>query len=150
VGLSAKDKKAVLSLIEQAQLVYLLTRYPKKQVLDDARDVKRLEDGLEGMRAAAKTLPGSLKERHALIPWDELAQTPDSVDLLWRRAKRIAPTVIRELTPLLEGEPEAAFFLRPEEPKKRAAVKKATAAKKSAQPGRASGARRSANGEPSR
>lgn len=145
--LAGRDKKALLALIEQAQPVFLLTRYPKKQVLDDPADVKRLSDGLEGMRAAAKALPAALRERHAVIPWDELAQAPDSDDLLWRRAKRIAPTVIRELTPLLEGEPEAAFFLRPEEPKKRVAKK--AAPKKSAPAARPSSARRSSNGSPS-
>jgi hypothetical protein len=149
VGLPARDKKALLSLIEQAQIVFLLTRYPKKRVLDDPGDVRRLEDGLEGMRAAAKQLPGPLKARHALIPWDELAQKPDSADLLWRRAKRVAPTVIRELTPLLEGEPEAAFFLRPEAPAKRT-VKKVPAPRKTAGPGRSRVARRSSNGAPSR
>jgi hypothetical protein len=116
---SSRDKKTLLQLIEQAQLVYLLTRYPKKRVLDDAEDVKKLEGGLDGMRAAAKALPASLKEKHGMIPWDELADKPDTTDLLWRRAKRIAPTALRELMPLLEGEPEAAFFLRPEAPKTR-------------------------------
>ena len=145
--LAGRDKKALLALIEHAQPVYLLTRYPKKQVLDDKAGVKRLQLGLEGMRDAAKALPSALKERHAMIPWDELAQVADSDDLLWRRAKRIAPTVLRELTPLLEGEPEAAFFLRPEEPKKKSARK---AAPKKAPAARASVARRSSNGAPSR
>lgn len=153
MALAGRDRKAVLALIEHAQPVYLLTRYPKKQVLDDAADIKRLRDGLEGMRSAAKALPASLRERHAMIPWHELAQTPDSDDLLWRRSKRIAPTVIRELTPLLEGEPEAAFFLRPEAPKKRSTARKpagkAARTKAVARP-RASGGRRSANGTPSR
>ncbi|MDQ2951676.1 MAG: hypothetical protein M3R54_05380 [Chloroflexota bacterium] len=111
---SARDKKALLALIEQAQLVYLLTRYPRKQVLDDPTDVKRLGDGLAGMRAAAQDLSASLRDSHATIAWDELAQTPDTPELLWRRAKRLAPTVLGELVPLLEREPEAAFFLRPE------------------------------------
>ena len=146
--LAGRDKKALLALIEHAQPVYLLTRYPKKQVLDEPADVKRLQQGLEGMRTAAKALPTAVKERHAMIPWDELAQEADSDDLLWRRAKRIAPTVLRELTPLLEGEPEAAFLLRPEEPKRKSAAHK-TVLKKA--PGaRASGARRSSNGAPSR
>ena len=149
MALAGRDKKALLALIEHAQPVYLLTRYPKKQVLDEPADMKRLADGLEGMRAAAKALPAALKERHAMIPWDELAQRPDSEDLLWRRAKRIAPTVIRELTPLLEGAPEAAFFLRPEEPKRGTNVKKA-GPKETAAGVRASGGRRSANGTPSR
>src|SRR6185503_20191449 len=113
MAVAPRDKKTLLQLVEQAQLVYLLTRYPKKRVLDDAEDVKRLEDGLDGMRNAAKALPSSLKQGHAMIPWDELAEKPDTPDLAWRRAKRVAPTALRELVPLLEGEPEAAFFLRP-------------------------------------
>jgi hypothetical protein len=117
MAIAARDKRTLLTLIEQAQLVYLLSRFPKKRVLDDAADAKKLEDGLEGMRLAARDLPARMKEHHALIPWDELAQKPDTPELAWRRAKRIAPTVIRELMPLLEGEPEAAFFLRPEAPK---------------------------------
>src|SRR5689334_5891131 len=97
-----RDKKALLTLVEQAQLVYLLTRCPKKRVLDDAEDVKRLEGGLDGMRQAAQALPASIRTAHAMIPWDELAEKPDTPDLAWRRAKRIAPTAIRELMPLLE------------------------------------------------
>lgn len=110
---SARDKKAVLALLEQAQLVYLLTRLPKKQVLDDPKDVARLEEGLARMRAAARDLSASLRERHTGVQWDELAEKPDSPDLLWRRTKRLGPQVLRELRPLLVGEPEAAFMLDP-------------------------------------
>ena len=116
VAVSARDKKALLVLIEQAQLVYLLSRYPKKQVLDDAGDAKKLEDGLAGMRAAAKDLSAALRDRVTAVAWDELDKTADTPDLAWRKAKRLAPTVLRELMPLLEGEPEAAFFLRPGSP----------------------------------
>jgi hypothetical protein len=126
VPLSARDKKALLALIEKAQLVYLLTRYPKKQVLDDAGDVGKLETGLDEMRAAAKDLSAKIREDHALVRWDELAKEPDSPELAWRVAKRVTPTVIRELMPLLEGEPEAAFFLRPEAPEKKANAKTKT------------------------
>jgi len=114
VALTARDKKALLILVEQAQLVYLLSRYPKKQVLDDAGDVKKLEDGLAGMRTAAKDISSATKERASAVAWDELDKTADTPDLAWRKAKRLAPTVLRELVPPLEGEPEAAFFLRPE------------------------------------
>lgn len=113
---SARDKKALLTLVEHAQVVYLLSRYPKKQVLDDAGDVKKLEDGLVSMRAAAKDLSAATRERVTAVAWDELDKTADTPDLAWRRAKRLAPTVLRELVPLLEGEPEAVFFLRPEAP----------------------------------
>jgi hypothetical protein len=123
---SARDKKALLTLLEQAQLVYLLTRLPKKQVLDDPKDVARLDDGLAGMRAAAKDLSASLRESHTGVQWDELAEKPDTPDLLWRRAKRVGPQVLRQLRPMLEGEPEAAFMLDPtaETPKKTATAKK--------------------------
>lgn len=110
---SARDKKALLTLLEQAQLVYLLTRLPKKQVLDDPKDVARLEQGLAAMRDAARELSAALREKHTAVQWDELAATPDSPDLLWRRAKRVGPQVLRVLRPLLEGEPEAAFMLDP-------------------------------------
>jgi hypothetical protein len=131
VAPSARDKKTLLALLEQAQLVYLLSRYPKKQVLDDPKDVERLETGLAGMRAAAKELSPSLREKHTGVQWDELAAKPDSPELLWRRAKRLGPQVLRELRPLLAGEPEAAFMLDPtaQTPPKKAPVKKATAKK---------------------
>jgi hypothetical protein len=113
MAISARDKKTLLTLLEQAQLVYLLTRLPKKQVLDDPKDVARLDEGLAAMRAAAGDLSASLRETHAGVQWDELAATPDSPDLLWRRAKRLGPQVLRQLRPLLAGEPEAAFMLDP-------------------------------------
>jgi len=113
MALSARDKKALLALLEQAQLVYLLTRLPKKQVLDDPKDVARLEDGLAAMRVTARDLSLSLRETHTGVQWDELAAKPDGPDLLWRRAKRLGPQVLRQLRPLLAGEPEAAFMLDP-------------------------------------
>ncbi len=113
MAVSARDKKTLLTLLEQAQLVYLLTRLPKKQVLDDEKDVARLEAGLAAMRAAAGDLSPALRRQHAGVQWDELVEKPDSPDLLWRRAKRLGPQVLRELRPLLAGEPETAFMLDP-------------------------------------
>jgi len=131
---SARDKKALLALLEQAQLVYLLTRLPKKQVLDDPKDVARLEEGLAAMRGAARDLSAALREKYTAVQWDELAATPDSPDLLWRRAKRVGPQVLRELRPLLAGEPEAAFMLDPNAE----TVKKAKEASRRARPSPAS------------
>jgi hypothetical protein len=113
VAVSARDKKTLLALLEHAQLVYLLTRLPKKQVLDDPKDVARLEEGLAGMREAARDLSASLRDTHTAVQWDELAAKPDSPDLLWRRAKRVGPQVLRVMRPLLAGEPETAFMLDP-------------------------------------
>ena len=128
MAVSARDKKTLLTLLEQAQLVYLLTRLPKKQVLDDPKDVARLEESLAAMRAAARDLSASLRVTHTGVQWDELAAKPDSPDLLWRRAKRLGPQVLRQLRPLLAGEPEAAFMLDPtaEVTTKAKAVKSAT------------------------
>jgi hypothetical protein len=113
MAVAARDKKTLLTLLEQAQLVYLLTRLPKKQVLDDPKDVARLEEALAGMRIAAGDLSASLRDTHTAVQWDELAATPDSPDLLWRRSKRVGPQVLRVMRPLLEGEPETAFMLDP-------------------------------------
>ena len=113
MAVSARDKKTLLTLLEQAQLVYLLTRLAKKQVLDDPKEVARLEESLAAMRTAAGDLSASMRETHTGVQWDELAEKPDSPDLLWRRAKRLGPQVLRQLRPLLAGEPEAAFMLDP-------------------------------------
>jgi hypothetical protein len=134
VVVSARDKKALLTLLEQAQLVYLLTRLPKKQVLDDPEDVARLEEGLAAMRDAARELSTALREKHTAVQWDELAAKPDSPQLLWRRAKRVGPQVLRQLRPLVEGEPEAAFMLDP----KAETEKKAKEASRRAYPSPAS------------
>jgi len=125
MAVSARDKKILLTFLEQAQLVYLLTRLPKKQVLDDPKDVARLAEGLAGMRAAARDLSASMRDTHTAVQWDDLAAKPDSPDLLWRRAKRVGPQVLRVLRPLLEGEPETAFILDPAaESRTASAVKK--------------------------
>jgi hypothetical protein len=136
MAVSARDKKALLALIEQAQLVYLLSRLPKKQVLDDAGDVKKLADGLAGMRAAAKDVSSATKERASAVAWDELDKTADTPDLAWRKAKRLAPTVLRELVPMLEGEPEAAFFLRPEPTVRKTAARSGRASPRRGRAGR--------------
>ena len=133
MAVSARDKKTLLTLLEQAQLVYLLTRLPKKQVLDDPKDVARLEEGLAGMRAAAGDLSASLRDTHTAVQWDELAAKPDSPDLLWRRAKRVGPQVLRVMRPLLAREPETAFMLDPTaETKAKARADAKPAARKSA------------------
>jgi hypothetical protein len=137
VTVSARDKKALLTLLEQAQLVYLMARFPKKQVLGNAADVERLEAGMSKMRDAAKELSAPLRANQTGVQWDELLATSDSPDLSWRRAKRVAPQVLRELRPLLEGEPELGFILDPaaaaetkRPPVKKKTTVKATTAKK--------------------
>jgi hypothetical protein len=111
MAVPARDKKPLLTLLEQAQLVYSLSRLPKKQILGSPSDVARLEAGMGAMRTAARELSASLREKRTGVQWDELAATSDTPDLTWRRAKRVAPQVLREMRPLLEGEPEAAFVL---------------------------------------
>ena len=127
----AGEKKALLMLLEQAQLVYLLTRFPKKQVLSNPADALRLETGMTKMSAAAKDLSAALRAKQSGVQWDELLATSDSPELSWRRAKRVAPQVLRELRPLLDGEPELAFILDPAAaaPAKKQSVKKTTAKK---------------------
>jgi hypothetical protein len=65
------------------------------------------------MRAAAGDLSAALRDTHTAVQWDELAAKPDSPDLLWRRARRVGPQVLRVLRPLLAGEPATAFMIDP-------------------------------------
>jgi hypothetical protein len=116
-ALTARDRAATLAILENAQWVYALSRYPKKQVLDDAVDVKMLRDRIEAMRKASRELTAAQKKRTD-VPWDELDdQTDDTPETLWKVAKKVSPKVVAGLLPLVRDTPEAAFFISPE-PKK--------------------------------
>ena len=122
-GLTSRDRAATLAILENAQWVYALSRYPKKQVLDDEIDLKMLRDRIGAMRKAALEL--SLAQRKKLdVPWGRLEDDPDETpDMLWTVAKKVTPKVLAELRPLVSDTPEAAFLITPE-PKKTTAKKK--------------------------
>ena len=52
--LTARDRSATLAILENAQWVYALGRYPKKQVLEDPSDLKMLRARVEATRKAAR------------------------------------------------------------------------------------------------
>jgi hypothetical protein len=116
-ALTARDRKAALAILENAQWVFALGRYPKKQVLDDPVDVRLLRDRVGSMRKAAGELSAAQKKKLD-VPWakvdDETDETPDA---LWAMVKKVTPKLIAELRPLVSDTPEAAFLISPE-PKK--------------------------------
>jgi hypothetical protein len=132
-GLTARDRAATLAVLENAQWVYALGRYPKKQVLDDEIDVKMLRDRIGAMRKAAQNLSPALRKKIDL-PWGRLEDDPDETpDMLWTVAKKVTPKVLAELRPLVSDTPEAAFLITPETKKtaaKKKTKKKATTARK--------------------
>ncbi len=120
-GLTSRDRAATLAILENAQWVYALSRYPKKQVLDDEIDVKMLRDRIGAMRKAATDLSVAQKKK-VDVPWGRLEEDPDETpDMLWTVAKKVTPKVLSELRPLVSDTPEAAFLISPE---KKAPVKK--------------------------
>ncbi|HEY8786463.1 MAG TPA: hypothetical protein VIN63_08310 [Candidatus Limnocylindria bacterium] len=127
--LSARDRAAALAILENAQWVFTLGRYPKKQVLDDPVDVKMLRDRVEAMRKAAGQLSAAQKKK-VDVPWDKVAEPDETLDALWAMAKRITPKLITEMRPLVRDTPEAAFLISPEKktPAKKKAKKKKSAA----------------------
>jgi hypothetical protein len=127
--LTARDKAAVLAILENAQWVYALGRYPKKQVLDDPTDVKMIRERVEAMRKAAAGLSPAQKKKLD-VPWDKVdAQLDESPDALWAMAKKVTPKVLAELRPLVSETPEAAFLISPG-PKKAATKKKTATARR--------------------
>lgn len=121
-GLSARDRAATLAVLENAQWVYALGRYPKKQVLDDEIDVRMLRDRIGAMRKAAQELSPAQRKKID-VPWARLEDDPDETpDMLWTVAKKVTPKVLAEMRPLVSDTPEAAFLITPE-PKKTAAKK---------------------------
>lgn len=125
VTLSANDRKAVLALLEPAQLVHALTRLPRKTVLDDPADVALLRTRVAAMRAAAEGISTDLRDR-TKVPWLLLQDDRDTPEVLWTTGKKVSPKVMSELLPLVRDVPEAAFFSAPAEretpPKKRSAA----------------------------
>jgi hypothetical protein len=133
-GLTARDRVATLAVLENAQWVYALGRYPKKQVLNDEIDVKMLRDRIGAMRKAAQDLSPAQRKKIDL-PWARLEDDPDETpDMLWSVAKKVTPKVLAELRPLVSDTPEAAFLITPE-PKKTVA-KKTKKRKKATRSGR--------------
>ena len=113
-ALTARDRGAVLAILENAQWVFALGRYPKKQVLDDPVDVKMLRDRVEAMRKAAGQLSAAQKKKID-VPWDTVeGEADETADALWAMAKKITPKLIAEMRPLVSDTPEAAFLISPE------------------------------------
>ena len=129
MGLSARDRAAALAILENAQWVYALGRYPRKQVLDDPVDVRMLRERIDAMRKAAAGLSAAQKKKIA-IPWTWLEDDPDETpEMLWTVAKKVTPNLIAEMRPLVSDTPEAAFLISPEK-KKPTAKKKPTPTRK--------------------
>jgi len=123
--MTARDRAATLAILENAQWVYALGRYPKKQVLDDPTDVKMLAGRIGAMRNAASELSAAQKKK-VDVPWARLEEDPDETpEMLWILAKKVVPTLIAEMRPLVSDTPEAAFLISPE--KKKPPVKKKSA-----------------------
>jgi hypothetical protein len=109
---SEKDRKAALEVLRNAQFVFGLSRYPKKQVLDDPRAVQALRERLEAMREAARSLSAGQREALAAA-WSDLEAIDSGTEAVWRAAKRATPKIVAALQPLVSEEPEAAFLIAP-------------------------------------
>src|SRR2546428_3855242 len=100
LALSASDRRATLEVLRNAQFVYGLSRYPKKQVLDDPRDVKALRERLAAMRTAAAGL--SAPQRAKLdVPWADLEEIDSGSDAVREVAQRLTPKIISGRTPVV-------------------------------------------------
>src|SRR5438105_4973310 len=106
---SPRDRKAALRVLQVAQVAYDLSRFPKKQVLGDRADSKRLLDSIAATRTATADLSPELRDRTA-VKWPELIADAGDPEAAWRIAKRVIPTLFAELRPLLGDDPEAAFL----------------------------------------
>ena len=116
--LSPRDRKAVLRLLQAAQVAYALSRFPKKQVLDGADDQKRLRDSIAATRTASADLSAALRDRTP-IKWKDLVADTEDDEAAWHIAKRVVPALFAELRPLLGDDPDAAFLPQPATPKPR-------------------------------
>ena len=118
----------MLAILENAQWVYSLGRYPKKQVIDDPVDLRMLRERVAAMRKAAGDVSAAQKKKID-VPWARLEEDPDETpEMLWTVAKKVTPKLIAEMRPLVSDTPEAAFLIAPE--KKTTPAKRKTALKR--------------------
>jgi hypothetical protein len=118
---SAPDRRALVELVQRAQLVGAFGKLPKKQFMDRPGDQARIAARVIEMRKTAGELSAAFRKEHAGVPWDDLERLGRSPEELWRAAKKITPKMLGELEPLLEGLPEAGFVMRgPPKPRKTA------------------------------
>ena len=110
--ISDTDRRAVLDVLRNAQFVYGLSRYPKKQVLADPVEVKALRERLGAMREAATRL-STAQRKKVDVPWADLDAIDSGTEAVWKAAKRATPKIIAGLAPLVRDEPEAAFLIAP-------------------------------------
>jgi hypothetical protein len=121
-GISSGDRKALIALIQTAQLVDAFGHLPKKQFMERPGDQARVAGRVFEMRKQSGELSTAFRKAHPDVPWDDLEALGRTPDELWRAAKKIAPAMLAELQPLVADDPEAAFSIT-EEPKRRARKK---------------------------
>jgi hypothetical protein len=79
------------------------------------------------MRKAAGELSAAQKKKID-VPWARLEEDPDETpEMLWTVGKKVVPTVIAQMRPLVSDTPEAAFLIAPE--KKKTLAKRKTVVK---------------------
>src|SRR2546426_12248749 len=106
--MSDNDRKAVLEVLRNAQFVYGLSQYPKKQVLDDPVDVKALRERLQAMRAAAKSM--SAAQRDKLDgPWADREAIDCGTQGAWKAAQRGKAKILGHPSPLILDGTQATF-----------------------------------------
>lgn len=108
---SARDRKALVELVQAAQLVDAFGRFPKKQLMERPHDLARVAERVIEMRKRAGELSASFRRAHPDAPWDDLEGLGRSPDELWRAAKKVTPKLLAELEPLLADMPESAFLI---------------------------------------
>lgn len=129
-ALTARDRAATLAILENAQWVFALGRYPRKQVVGDPVDLRMLRERVAAMRKAAGELSAAQKKKLD-IPWARLEEDPDETpEMLWAVAKTVVPKLIAQMRPLVSDTPEAAFLISPEKKKPSVKKKSASARKK--------------------
>lgn len=134
---SARDRTALVELVQAAQLVDAFGHFPKRQFMDRPDDQARVAERVIEMRKRAGDLSPAFRKQHADLPWDDLEGLGRSPDDLWRAAKKVTPRLLAGLEPLVAGTPESAFLLT--ETKRgidRASTREGTRPKEAARHGR--------------
>jgi uncharacterized protein with HEPN domain len=119
-GVSARDRKALIEIVQAAQLAQAYSSYAKADFRSSPEDQRKIVERLRIMSAAAHRLPRKMREQLPTVPWDDLLGAGamlegdgwrEKLDEVWRLVKKVVPRVVRDIPVAPEStDPHTAFM----------------------------------------
>lgn len=125
---TARDRALLVEILQSAQLAQAYAGYGRAAFLGSPDDQRKIAERLAAMADATRKLSRALRERTPDVPWEQLLASVDERDTpdpgaTWTTVKKVVPSVVRALTPLVSRSEKTVFLWARERQAKRQATK---------------------------